>query len=115
MQWETSPQQAFVQGFDWYYAQLSDALFELAQKWAARIEAWLKQHAKWKDRTGNARQSLWAEAQHLINQIVIELDHGVSYGEFLEFSGGGTYAIIGPALDHFTPLIWKDVQALLSA
>lgn len=71
-------------------------LFLIGQYWAARIEAWGKDHAPWTDRTTNARQGLRAFAAWVGAQVVIYFVHSVFYGVFLELKG---YAVIQPALE----------------
>lgn len=113
--WHNPPGRAWGDLADAYTEAIEEALYRLAQRYAAEIEAWMKDNAPWTDRTGNARQTLYSEAERLVEGAVeIVLAHGMEYGIFLELSNGGTYAVIGPALDTFVPLIWQDVQALLS-
>lgn len=114
IEWTISPQAAFGPGMQRYIAAIRRGVRAIAQRRAPEIEAWMKLNAIWTDRTGNARQTLQAEVEDLSLDIVqIVLDHGVEYGVWLELAHGGTYAIIAPALDHFGPIVWADVQALL--
>ena len=83
-------------------------------RYQAEIETWMKTNARWIDRTGNARQSLYAEVTRLTDSVLLAFDHGMDYGFYLELSHAGRYAIIAPALDEFAPRIWRDVKALLS-
>lgn len=85
----------------------------IAQRWAPEIETWMKTHAPWTDRTGNARQNLHTEVMDLTSEIALLLAHGVEYGTYLELAHGGKYEIIGPALDEFTPRVWADVRAMM--
>lgn len=112
--WTISPEAAFVPGVQRYIQAIRAGVRAIAQRRAPEIEAWMKVNATWTDRTGNARQTLQAEVEDIALDIVqIVLDHGVEYGVWLELAHGGTYAIIAPALDHFGPIVWGDVQALL--
>lgn len=108
--WIVDPVSAFMQGFSLYVGQILDIASILANKYAPLIENWMKENALWKDRSGNARQSLWAETRHLGQSIEIAFGHGVEYGVWLETRYQGKYSIIGPALDHFTPLIWAELE-----
>ena len=113
--WHNPPGRAWGDLADAYTEAIEEALYRLAQRYAAEIEAWMQENAPWTDLTSNARQTLYAEAERLVEGAVeIILAHGMEYGIFLELSNGGVYAFIGPALDTFVPLIWRDVQALLS-
>jgi len=111
--WVDPPDKVFPAGMDAYVRDVRAGIMAIAQRRAPEIETWMKQHAPWEDRTGNARQTLHTEVQILAEQVVIELAHGMSYGIFLELANGGTWAVIGPALDHFAPIIWSDVDRLL--
>lgn len=114
-QWQTPPDEAFGDLTEAYVAAIHQAIFTLAQRYAPEIEAWMKANAPWTDRTGNARQTLWSDVFDLTNSaVVIVMSHGVDYDMFLELAHGGRYAILGPALDHFIPRIWRDVRRLVS-
>lgn len=111
--WNNPPSTAVPQMVQNYRTILHQGLFLLALSYAPRIEAWMKANAVWTDRTGNARQTLWAEAFDFLDVIVLAFGHGVSYGVFLELANTGRYAVLTPALDHFGPKIWNDAQRLL--
>lgn len=113
IRWQTPPEEAFLALADAYIGAINDALFALAQRRAPEIEAWLKANARWIDRTGNARQTLFAEAEKLVQGAAINLGDGMEYFLWLELAHGGTYAIIGPAIDFWGPVLWNDVKELL--
>lgn len=112
-EWDTVPAVTFGQLGDEYAAAIHRGVFAIARRRAPEIEAWMKSNAKWTDRSGNARQTLWSEALDFIDTVVNAFGHGVDYGTFLELANGGKYQILGHALDFFTPKIWADVQAML--
>jgi hypothetical protein len=113
-QWTVTPTQAFVPMTQAYIARIHLGLYRLAQSYAPRIEAWMKANAPWQDITGNLRQALFSDVIEIVNSaVIVILSHGLDYGVFLEMSRGGIWGIIGPALDHFIPLIWQDVQRML--
>ena len=86
--------------------RLLDALFELGQVFAARIEAAAKRDAPWTDRTGHARQGLTARCERVANGIVVVLYGVMSYQIWLEIAHAGKYAIILPTLEqHYGPLM----------
>lgn len=111
--WQVSPETALPDVAEQQANAITLAVRRLAQRYAPEIETWMKRNAPWTDRTGNARQTLHSEVEELVNVTVITFAHGMDYGRYLELSHGGRYAIIGPALDHFAPLIWRDVMALM--
>ena len=112
--WSVPPEEAFGDLADAYVQAIQDAVWAIAQRRAPEIESWMKINARWTDRTSNARQGLAADAERLATEAVqIVMSYDVDYGIFLELAHAGNYAIIGPALDHFAPIIWQDVLALL--
>ncbi len=113
-QWTTRPSAAWPDLAGAYAALIRRSVRTLADRRAPEIEAWMKSNAPWTDRTGNARQTLNTEVDDLAGSAVeIRLAHGMEYGIYLELAHGGNWAIIGPAIDHFAPIIWNDVLALL--
>jgi hypothetical protein len=113
--WQNPPDQVFADLGDAYASAIHRGVFAIGQRWAPEIANWMKDNAPWTDRTGNARQTLWSDVDQVVNTMVeIIFAHGMDYGIFLELNNAGRYAIIGPALDHFAPLIWADVMRMLS-
>jgi hypothetical protein len=76
---------------------------------AAQMENASKQNAPWTDRTGNARNSIYAFVEE--NGKTLELLHGIGmeYGKYLEVSNQGKFRIIKPTVDNYTPRIKKDI------
>jgi hypothetical protein len=111
--WVVPPSAVFPKIPEMLAAQQRAAIFLLFQVYSPQIENWLKDNAPWTDQTGNLRQSLWAEARLMSESVVIALDYGLSYGEFLEFSHAGHYAIIAPAVDYWFPQVWDAAVRLL--
>ena len=111
-QWETTPEEAFGLLFQQLELNIEGALLALAQSWSPIIEAWMKANAAWEDRTGNARQSLYAEVEQLVGEVSIIIDYDVDYGFWLAFANQGQYDIVRPALDYFAPQIMTDIQKL---
>lgn len=111
--WERRPEQVFAEHYDDYARNLYVAIGALADFYSVLIEAWMKDNAKWQDRSGNARQTLHSEVLRLAEEIVIQFDHGVEYGVFLELAHQSRFSVISPAMDHFAPLIVDDLIRLL--
>ena len=115
MQWDTRPADA-LEGLAVQYASAIHAgVFAIVQRRAPEIQNWMKENAPWTDRTGNARQGLHTDPNQVINQLVwLILSHGVDYGVYLEHKNAGRFAIVSPAIDHWAPIIWADVQRMLA-
>lgn len=107
------PSEILPQGADAVDEAVAAAVQKLALYFGPQVESWMKQNAPWEDRTGNLRQALHVETEALVNGAALYLIQGLDYGVFLELSNGGTYAVIGPALDHWIPEIWASVEQLL--
>ena len=112
--WQRPPSQAWPAMAQAYADAIERGIFAIAQRWAPEIEAWMKANAPWTDRTSNARQGLYAKPEHFVREMVeIILAHGVEYGQYLELSNAGRFAIVNPAIDRFGPLVWQDVVRML--
>ncbi len=113
--WQKPPEEALPELGEAYATAIHKGVLAIGNKYKPLVENWMKANAKWTDRTGNARQTLWSDVDDVTNQMVrIIFSHGMYYGIFLEVNNAGRFAIIDPALDHFAPLIWADVQRMLS-
>ena len=114
-QWDRAPTDVWPEMTDAYVRTIREAVRALADRYAPEIEAYMKVNAPWTDRTGNARQTLYAEVEQVaLDMADIILSHGVEYGVNLELDYGGRYAIIGPTMDIFAPRIWRDIVRLMS-
>lgn len=103
--WQVPPS-VLARNIESYAKRLLDAVFELAQVFAARIEAYAKANAPWTDRTGNARQGLAGRAYRMAASVVIYLFGSVDYQIYLETKHAGRYAIILRSLEtHYAPLM----------
>lgn len=86
--------------------QLIDGLTEQAS-------AWMKQNARWQDRTGNARAGLWSDIDHVVHKAVyLLMSHDVTldYTWFLEANPKTT--LLGDAADHFWPVILRGAMEI---
>lgn len=89
-----------------YGQRVLAAVHELAQVFAARMEAAAKGAAPWTDRTGNARQGLTGIALKAAAGVTIILYHQAIYGIWLEVAHGGNWAIIMKTMEaHYGPLM----------
>lgn len=93
-----------------------DAAVDLVfDRYEAEAESYARLNASWTDRTGNARQGLFAEHQpeHMVvHRLVV---YGtMPYTFWLEVRWSGKYAIIGPTLVHIAPLLAADVAAAVN-
>lgn len=79
-----------------------------------RAVAWMKTNAKWKDRTGNARQTLSGHGEHTSESHTIFLYGGVPYQIWLEVRFAGKFAVIGPAVKYHGLALMKRLASIVS-
>lgn len=82
-------------------------------RFAPQVENYMKTHAVWTDRTGNARNGLAARAYHEGDEIGIVLYQQVDYGLWLEIANAGRFAIIQPTIDAMAPQVMTSFNRLL--
>lgn len=76
--------------------------------------AWMKVNAKWKDRTGNARQTLSGHGEHAFDYHLIKLYGGMPYQIWLEVRWSGKYAIIGPAVKYHGLALMNRLRGIVN-
>jgi hypothetical protein len=79
------------------------AMVATAKYVAPQIQGHMRANASWTDRTGNARNGLFATVQTGADEVRIVLGHSVPYGFWLEVRWSGKYAIIIPTLQVWGP------------
>lgn len=85
----------------------------LADRHAAITTGWLKQNARWTDRTGAARSGIFAVANHGKEFEEIFMAYSVNYGIWLEIANDRKYAIITPAMRIMGKELMDSLQYLL--
>jgi hypothetical protein len=111
--WEVPPS-VLATGTADYAKRLYAAVVRLAEFFAARLEAYAKQHAPWTDRTGIARQGLVARVFPTAAAVVIVLASLAEYGIWLEIAHQGRYQIVLPTLNAHRGEIAAALQRLVS-
>jgi len=124
--WKVPPQDVWPQGTAAYIAAIKRGVHGVMLFYAPQIENWMRENAKWVDRSANARQTLYAQVDpmspaEVVNTIELIMAHGVIHGWWLEgyrpdtlspTRQGQRFAIVQPALDRFGPAIWAEIQRL---
>lgn len=97
-------------GLDKFSPELNAKVAVLIDRQADVGTRYMKQHARWTDRTGNARATLKVDPVHeeLTHKLI--LHGGMPYQIFLELLHAGRYAIIGPTV----PILGRQTMALLN-
>lgn len=78
---------------------------------ALQAEAEAQANAPWADRTGAAREGLYATVEREGLEIALSLEHSVDYGLWLETIQSGAYAIIMPTLESISGPLFEAVNA----
>lgn len=114
-QWQVTPGQAFDEMYRAYTRTLFTTGARVMQARADEMTAWARSNAPWTDRTGEARRTLHTIVEHNPQVLgTIILRHGADHGLWLEIAYGGRWAIIAPAIDHWGPIIMKDIQKMMN-
>ena len=88
-----------IRAIDDYERKALKAVFEVAQYFEPLLENYAKTHRPWRDRTGNARQSLFSVSELAGDVVRLYLSHGMEYGKWLELCNSGKYAIVMRTLE----------------
>lgn len=68
------------------------------------LESYAKSNRSWTDRTGDARKALKGSSEPIGKEVVrCSIEHGVSYGVYLEMKNERRYAILKPTIDAVGP------------
>lgn len=79
-----------------------------------KVQDYMRTRAPWTDRTGNARQGLFAKAYKREDVHGIVAYHTMPYGIWLEVKNDGQYAVITPTIQAEGQRIMRDVGKLLT-
>lgn len=71
-----------------------------AEQGALQLQNFAKEHRRWTDRTGHARQSLNGYVGKSETGYRLYLAHGVSYGIWLELANEKRYSIIPHTIEY---------------
>ncbi|AXN43467.1 hypothetical protein MM1218R_01519 [Mycobacterium marinum] len=101
------------------YERLVDTQMRLA---AVEGEAYMKEHAPWRDSTGNRKDRVPGAARSGLNTTTslefshksITFSHGVDYGIWLEIENNGKDQIIMPSVAVMAKRLMKSLRGSLS-
>lgn len=116
--WTVTPEEAWGELLDALVDEIERRIVAYAHSLTDEIADWMKANARWEDRSGEARASLYSDVIHLVREsVLIFASHGpaIAYALYLETVRGGFFGIIADTIDHFGPKIFHDVQAIMVA
>ncbi len=95
--------------------RISAGVYMICQSEAVRLEASMKSHRPWTDRTGAAKARLMGQAiKESDTLFTIALSHGVTYGIWLELANNKNYAIIMPTIQQEQGNVLQSVANMLN-
>ena len=95
-------------------ARANDAVAKVFQYQKTASENYMRSNAPWTDRTTNARNGLFSQADREASTHTLLMSHGVSYGIFLETMQAGKYGIITRTWIRTSDELWKMVSKLFT-
>lgn len=115
--WITPPSKILIPRLKSYGERIFEAIRQLAQYIAARIESVGRIGAPWRDRTGAARAGLRAFVEETVRAVVIIFIHSVAYGPWLELGSRtrAPLAIIMPTMEAHYALTMRGMRAIVGA
>lgn len=81
---------------------------EAMESGAEKTQQYAQANAPWSDITGMARAGLTSSVTMEGLEVVLNLEHSVDYGIWLEVANEGRFAIIMPTLELLGPEILRD-------
>ena len=81
---------------------------------AIEMENWAKDNHDWQNRTGLAEKGLRGYVEKKGETFRIILTHSVEYGLILETKDGGRWGVIWKTIQHFIPIVQRDMDYLKS-
>lgn len=100
-EWITSPSETFPAGMQDYANAIDSRVRDVLISTASEAESWMKSNARWTDRSGQARRGLRAEYVRQGDNHTIVFSTNVPHGPALEFTNGGAFSIVRPAIRRF--------------
>lgn len=110
--WISSPIGVFPEGFRIWSIAKRAQVHALLQGLQPQMVQWVRQNAKWEDRTGLARARFRVRIQQSRLTHEVTFEHGVYYGLYLETHNAGRFGIINHALDYWGPFVMQAVQRI---
>ena len=83
-----------VNGLNSFHSRFQAAVQMYADISAIKLQNYAREHRKWTDRTGQARQRLTGYTGRTATGYRVYIAHGVSYGVYLEYAHEKRYAIL---------------------
>lgn len=89
-----------LQGLTQTESKADVAIRMYAEQSALKLQNYAKEHRRWTDRTGHARQRLTGSSAKITTGYRLQLAHGVDYGLWLELANEKKYAIIQETINY---------------
>ena len=107
---DVTPARKWVPAFIRKFKAFQDhRVTDVLKAYEAPITAWMKANARWQDRTGAARRSLYAKAQGY--SMRVGYGRSIYYSKYLE--ANPRYAILGDTADRWYNEIKRSLKQAL--
>lgn len=101
-------------GIEAFESKADAAIRLYADTSALKLQNYAREHRRWTDRTGQARQRLTGDVLTVTGGYKLRLAHGVDYGVWLELAHEKRFAIIPETINYVgTYEIMPGFQKLL--
>lgn len=96
-------------------ADIDRAIAAVMLEYATKGKSYAQQNARWQDRTGAARNGLFARVDRGgQGKYTMTFGHSVPYGIWLEVRFSGRYAIVQPTINYVGPLVMREMGRLFN-
>lgn len=115
--WRVTPEKAWGDVTEAQVNQAQAEIVAFCNSLTGEIAAWMKEEARWTDRTGDARDGLYSDVIRLATHSVsILMSHGpmIHYSYYLEVVRGGYFSILPETVDRYLPIVFRGVQEILN-
>lgn len=114
MDWQASPTDTWIPNYEAWVNTLPQVLETVLETRLVQIQQWMYEHHRWKNRTGAAEAQLFATS--VIEDSALYIAFGYGWATFYSYylENNPKYAMLGQALDYWSPILFDDVKRALS-
>lgn len=112
--WNRDPGEYFAALARAQIAAIEGDIVAFVESMLDEVEAWMKENARWNDVTGNARAGLFTDIHHIVSEgVYMSLNHDVTLDYTWALEANPRTALLGDALDHFWPVLYRGVVEIV--
>jgi hypothetical protein len=114
--WDVTPDVAWEGAAKLQAQRIEQDIVKLIESLLEQAQGYMRENARWQDISGDARSGLYTDIEMAVREFAdLVMSHGpaIPYAWDLETVSNGRYAILGDTYDHFAPLIYREVSAII--